>query len=241
MSSQLLKFALAFIGVCSVSTYLCVDNACDCRVDDLLDCQNMLDVSLLNDLSTTLKTRYTRIMLHPDATCRDASFVEVTTGMEVININCRGGGDVNMKHVKNGLDTHDWINIVIQIAEIMMILVSLFIAGKNRHNLLPFIKQLPTLYTSNKTFVKHLFTRKPQYPNITIMLTENDGEDVYLGEGGIPLSTIATSTPRPQLQTPRDFGGPEAAGGVQALCLTTQIPGYVLYIINYFKINSLLR
>jgi len=230
MAPQLFKFVFAFAGLYSALSYLCVDNACNCLEDGVLDCHRVKDVSTLFVLPSVVQNTYQRIMIHPDVSCHDVRLVELNTQMEVINIDCAGVGGLNTDKKLDGVFNTNWINYLIQFTELMMIFFSIFIAAKNRHNLLPFVNHLPTFYTSNKTFIKHLFTRRPHLPNISIVISNEEEEEEEDREGGIPLSTIVTSTPIPQLRTPMDFSGDVAAGGVQPTRLSVKLPRYVLYI-----------
>ncbi len=116
--------------------------------------------------------------------CEDILMIELVVGLKVLNIDCIGEGGKKEQKM-DGLEVSDrdgtkertkeentlmW-TYIIQTLEMVFIIFSPFISAKNRHNIKHFTKLLPEVYTSNKTFIAHMFIRKPLRPafNFTVL------------------------------------------------------------------------
>ncbi len=210
----MLLWCLPFLFVCLglfVSEnvgYMCMENLCECTEQKIVVCSTLKDERLL-DLEPIVRLNYLYVVVSPDMSCDDIKRLELRTHLTVINRKCNNSQmrvseeskDDMVENKMKAQSTFFW-SYIIEPLELFLVLFTLFLSAKTRHNILPFIKQLPQVYTSNKTFIKNMFKKGSTMPNFQDITHNSDTDSnptIYLD---MPTTAFKTSTPRdpPQIQ-----------------------------------------
>ncbi len=104
-----------------------------------------------------LTAEYEHMIVHPSMPCKDVHMIKLVIKVKLINRDCARRETKGEKIKDEGVvmkdsavTTHMWTYIV-QTFEIILTMFSLLVSAKNRHNIKPFTRRLPKVYTSNKT------------------------------------------------------------------------------------------
>ena len=143
-----------------------MEGRCTCTADGLILCVDITDEELL-EFSNTMVTQFHGIVVNHEMTCDNVFRLEYRTGLSVLNKrNCGVSSTISNDDKKNKatMDGHLIGQYVYETFTCCILLLSLLISAKIRHNIAPVVNRLPRTYLSNQTFVKNLFTvRKIPY------------------------------------------------------------------------------
>ena len=144
--------------------YVCIEGRCTCTADGLILCVDVIDEELL-EFSNMMVTQFHGIVVNHEMTCDDVFRLEYRTGLSVLNRrNCDITGDgmspiiSNDKKNKVVMDAHLIGQYIYETFTCCLLVLSLLISAKIRHNIAPVVNRLPRSYLSNQTFIKNLFT-----------------------------------------------------------------------------------
>jgi hypothetical protein len=148
-------------------SYICAEGRCKCLSKGIIICSDVADESLLT-FSERLQHDYLYVVVKDDMKCTDVQRLEKRTGLTVMNIDCDSNKEDDSKlfHKYSNeaqstddtfLDAKNIGTYFFYLFELILVLITLSISAKNRHNLAPFITNLPPLYRSNRTFIKNMF------------------------------------------------------------------------------------
>jgi hypothetical protein len=159
-------FLVLFMNIKLCDSYICVEGRCDCMRNGIMVCDDVVDQSILT-FSERILSEYSLMVVGDEMKCTDVFKLEKRSGLSVVNIDCNI--DINQRmmlneDLKSG-ETNDGMMLngkeigtyIFNCFEFILVLITLVISTKNRHNIAPLIKNLPRLYRSNRTFIKNLF------------------------------------------------------------------------------------
>jgi len=138
--------------------YLCLEGRCVCMKGGLIICEDVVDQSVL-DFSDVILEEFQSIVIHNDMDCIDVARLEERTKLNVLNQECASVLEKDiMKSSESRSEESERIgHYIYETITCILVIVSLLISGKNRHNMAPLVMKLPNRYTSNRTFIRNMF------------------------------------------------------------------------------------
>ena len=106
-----------------------------------------------------LLKNYEHIVVSKDMDCENVERLEKRTLFKVINKDCKGQGHSSpLTGSLNGRENGGSIpHYIYETITCILVILSLLLSVKLRHNMEPMVSRLPVDYKSNKTFIRNLF------------------------------------------------------------------------------------
>jgi adenylosuccinate synthase len=140
----------------SCESFSCLEGRCSCIGDGLVLCPDVINQEIL-DLTDQARKEFTQIVVSPDMDCQDVKRLEHRSQMTVINRDCTGKRAIAQLGMTTKGTGSSVPHYIYETLTCVLVLISLIISAKIKHNVQPLVSRLPRQYTSNTTFIRNFF------------------------------------------------------------------------------------
>jgi type III secretory pathway component EscR len=138
--------------------FSCLEGRCLCIENGIIICKTVTDQSVL-DFTDFMLQQYKEIIVSKHMDCENSIMLEERTNLKVINKNCdnminQPSPVVIASKVNDG---HRIGHYIYETFTCILVIISLLLSAKLKHNMAPLVTRLPRTYTSNTTFIRNFF------------------------------------------------------------------------------------